>query len=674
MAVVLAVLVLVGACRGPGAPDEAGPDQPDLRLVSALSPFAACDELADYLRTEGSRLVGAFGLGGEHLAHGMPMVALDSGAEIATRAAAPGGDAAPKAGTDYSQTNVQEAGVDEPDLVKTDGRRLVAFTQGRLRVVDLSGGDPRLAASLKIADEYQSGDLLLAGDRVLVLHHAAPARPGPPLPGAPEVQEDRSTVAPELHQPRAQVTVVDISQMGSPRVVSELQLDGSLAAARMVDGVARLVLRSGPPRIAFALPSGPDEVKAVEQANRRLVEESTVDHWLPTYSYSEPGRPEAAASGRLGECREVVRPGAFSGLGMVSVLTVDAADPRPGPAATVVGAAGIVYASGRNLYVTSMRWPDPPVPAEPGDAPTAQMPIRPPATSEIHKFDISDKVRTRYLASGSVPGQLLNQFSMSEHGDHLRVATTIHAFNPGGNAEDSSESQLSVLRQEGAALAVVGHVGGLGRGERIYSVRFLGDRGYVVTFRQIDPLYVVDLSDPQRPAVRGELKIPGYSAYLHPVGEHRLLGVGQEATDQGRVQGTQLSLFDVSDPASPRRLAQTVLPQAHSEAEFDHHAFLHWPRTGLTLIPIQSHGEPGVVEDDARVQRRQAPQLRAPWSGAVAFAVGEDEVTEIGRLQHRDGHSIRRSVVAGDRLITVSDVGLLTSDLDSLTERSWLGF
>ena len=135
---------------------------------------------------------------------------------------------------------------------------------------------------------------------------------------------------------------------------------------------------------------------------------------------------------------------------------------------------------------------------------------------------------------------------------------------------------MSILTENDGVLEVVGAVGGLGKGERIFSVRFIGEVGYVVTFRQTDPLYTLNLADPTNPIVEGELKILGYSAYLHPLGDGLILGVGQDATEEGRTLGAQLSVFDVADPGNPKRVHQYTMPGASSDVEFDHRAFLYW--------------------------------------------------------------------------------------------------
>jgi len=297
-----------------------------------------------------------------------------------------------------------------------------------------------------------------------------------------------------------------------------------------------------------------------------------------------------------------------------------------------------------------------------------------PARTAIHAFDITDPAKARYVGSGDVPGRLLNQFSLSEHEGALRVATTSVTPSLSGDRAQpgpaQSQSRVTVLRPAGEEWVETGAVDGLGKGERIYAVRFLGATGYVVTFRQVDPLYVLDLRDPRAPRLTGELKITGYSAYLHPAGDRRLLGIGQEATDQGRRLGTQLSLFDVGDPKAPTKLAGAVLPQASSSAEDDHHAFLFWPATGLVVAPVRSYGGGGVVD-------RPQTAVKAPeqgFIGAVAFKVGDRAVAETARITHPGSTPIDRSLVVGGRLLTVSRVGVATNDLDTLADAGFLTF
>jgi uncharacterized secreted protein with C-terminal beta-propeller domain len=232
------------------------------------------------------------------------------------------------------------------------------------------------------------------------------------------------------------------------------------------------------------------------------------------------------------------------------------------------------------------------------------------------------------------------------------VASTALPITEGG-AQTESESSVTTFAERAGSLVPLGRVGGLGKGERVYAVRFVGDVGYVVTFRQVDPLYTVDLSVPSRPAVRGELKIRGYSAYLHPLGGGLLLGIGQDATGDGRIMGTQASLFDVSDLGQPRRIGSVVLSRGLSEVERDHHAFLWWPRAQTAVIPVTQHGE-------------------ALFTGVVALRVRRAGIAEAGHVSHppRDGvvPAIRRSLVVGDVLYTVSDTSVKASSLGTFAD------
>ncbi|HEX4979198.1 MAG TPA: beta-propeller domain-containing protein [Acidimicrobiales bacterium] len=617
--------LLVSACDPAGeqsAPTPTPTTTPPVELgpvdLIGLTTEGSCADLLGWLKAQASEhgvQSGPTLAGSRDFAAGGRVAAL-AGESEDTAGAVP---AQPLAGTDFSVTNVQEAGVDEPDVVKTDGSRLVALAAGSLRVVDLTGDGPKLTASLPLPGAH---GLFLDENRVLAIGSEQTSYPVP-------TGGFRGVVAPPTHQ--VTVTVVDIAEPSAPKVAGGVELDGSYVSARMIDGAVRVVLRSSPDALAQRVAVAGDRAAAV-------IEASTIDDWVPSHV----------------PCERVHHPSGSTGAALVSVVTIDPDDPRPSGGAAVAGAGETVYASAGRLYVTSSDW----AAAPEGDI---GRPANGPATS-IHAFDITDRSGARYVASGSVEGTLLNQFAMSEHEGVLRVATTSN--DP---ATGETTSQVVTLREADGALRPVGSLGGLGRTERIYAVRFLGDLGYVVTFRQTDPLYVVDLSDPAAPSLRGELKIPGFSSYLHPVGEGRLLGIGQNATDQGRRLGSQLSLFDVSDPANPKQLATHDLATYSSGAEYDHHAFLWWPQSSLAVVPVEGFWCPPNAGC-------APPPGGASPPGAVGVEVVGERLVERRRLEHPTGVPITRSVVVRGRLLTLSESGLLDSALDTLEPGAWTSF
>jgi hypothetical protein len=442
---------------------------------------------------------------------------------------------------------------------------------------------------------------------------------------------------------------VDVRDPARPSIASALTVDGQYLSARLIGGRARIVVRSEP-NFTFAFPRDGSEAEMTraKAENRRIVEASKETNWIPRYAVTDGGGRKTS-EGAL-SCDQAYRPQGFAGFGLLSVLTVDPANPDGKASTSVMADGSIVYASTTGLYVATSLWDR--------VEPAGDVIVRAPNTL-IHRFDITDPATARYRVSGLVTGTILNQFSMSEHEGHLRVATT-------GSSPASTESFVTVLSDDGAALREVGKVGGLGKGERIYAVRFLGDVGFVVTFRQTDPLYSLDLSNPAGPRVVGELKITGYSAYLHPIGDGLLLGVGQDATEEGRRLGSQVSVFDVSDLAKPRLLHKHALGQGGSAAEFDHHAFLWWPATKLAMVPMQSYGEDG----------------RTPFFGAVGMTAGRDALKELARVSHPKLNQnanefppmISRSVVIGTAVYTLSERGVLSSDLTTLADRAWVPF
>jgi uncharacterized secreted protein with C-terminal beta-propeller domain len=612
-----AVLVLLAAVTAatPGRP------APERRLPAGLQRFGGCEPFLVYAKQQALPLVGPYGLWGS--GRRLPRPRAVQLSPVST-------------GRDFSTTNVQEEGVDEPDTVKTDGTHLFTVTWRRVHALAVRG-TPRRVGSLALPTGYSGSQLLLHGTRLLVLGRSG--RGLELLPGGLR--------SPTRYDATTTLLDVDVSDPARMRIVRVLLIEGAYVGARLVDGVVRLVsIASVPDDLRFESPRGydPASLEASTARNREILASSSLEDWLPSYTFRD-FRRQKNATRALVQCRHAWRPAAFSGLGLLSVLTLDLERGlEVVDSDAILGDGEIVYASPNALYVATERWTDRPLPS----APTTTAPR--PRTA-IHKFATTGRT-TRYTASGSVPGFLLNQWSLSEHDGVLRVAST-DAPRWWSTAPDS-ESFVTTLAERDGALVGLGKTEGLGRGERIYAVRFAGDTGYVVTFRQVDPLYVLDLSEPTRPRVRGELKILGYSAYLHPVGEDLLLGVGQDATEQGRALGAQLSLFDVSTPARPQRLHSRTIGRGWSSVEWDHHAFLYWPPLRLAVVPVSAYDE--------------------GFNGAIGFRLGRKAgFDELGRVTH-GGAPVDRSVVVGDALFTVSYRGVKVNGLGSFGVRSWIEY
>lgn len=678
--VITAALAATSSCTGSGS--SAGPNLPPWAASAAIArlvTYDSCEQTLSALIESTKHVVGPYGWGGQRAtfysgADGLPIPAAgrEAAGDMAGSGAGPADAPAPAAelgaAPGYSGTNVHEAGVDEPDLVKTDGRRLLTVTDGVLRVTDVA--TRRLVGQLRLASQSWPDQILLYGDHALLIARGSMYT----LDG---VAMDRSMPTLLTRMPvGTELTVVDVS--GTPSVLSTIQLEGDYVDARQVGSVARLVLRSYP-QLPFTQPdAGLSERKATAE-NRRILQRSELADWLPDYRQTTAGQTR---SGELVGCDAVHHVRGTPATSMLTVTSLDlAGDVQLSSADSVSVATGgeTVYGTATSLYVAEspFGWAMPLAAAE--DLGGSSI-VRPDLQeTRIHKFDISGAGRPQYVASGSVAGFLLNQYSMSEYDQALRVATTLQPV--GGQCcvegQPTTHSAVTVLAQDGDRLVPIGAVDGLGKGERIYSVRFVGPVGYVVTFRETDPLYTIDLSDPQQPRVAGELKINGYSAYLHPAGDGRLIGVGQDATADGQVRGTQVSLFDVSDPAAPRRLASYQLAGASSEAEFDPHAFLYWPADQTIVVPVQGPYPNQVAPDDMYIAAGQALVLR----------VNGGEIDEVGMLTHQAKRvdrsapsdymvdaSIRRAVVIGSSLWTVSAAGVLVSDLQTLDGQQWIPF
>ena len=527
-----------------------------------------------------------------------------------------------------SGTNTQEEGVDEADILKTDGSYLYTVVGGELLVIDA-----RVPESLAVVGRVAVGDAVeafyLVGDRAVVLSR--------------EFESDTPEIMPEpvgrtgalartsiwwgsFFRARTVVTTIDLSDRAAPAVLHEATLDGSLVDSRAVDGRVYVVVENGlffPPPAVIDVPGG--TVFEGRAAYLGRVGGALVDS-LPAYTTTDyEGGAAVEGGGSLVEGAALYLPEETGGSQLVTVAAFDPQAGAAGPAAvtTVAGASGEVYASRDSLYVAATDYSSP----WRGGGETTQ----------LYKFSLGGDA-IPLDAIGAVDGTVLNQFSMDEEAGHFRIATT------SGWGDDASNA-VYVLAEDGDELEVVGAVEDLGLTERIYSARFEGDTAYVVTFRQTDPLHVIDLSDPTAPALVGELEIPGYSSYLQVIGNDLVLGLGRDADPEtGAVLGLQLSLFDVSDPANPSRVDVYSFGGdswgAWSEAEWDHHAISWFPDVGVLALPVTTDWDrpaalevlgvgAGGIELLGEVAH-DSPVLRSLRVGDVLFSMSAAEIRAHG--------------------------------------------
>ena len=671
-----------GACSATGNDsDEGGATTPttnlssdEIILTSGLITVDSCDALLDRIKDEALERVGPYGLDGQFGHFGpFPVDVMEEAAmDDASADSADAGSTAQltsggEGDRDFSGTNNQEVAVDEADLVKTDGRRLVTVSNNKVHVVDVSDNDPRLENTIQLPDEVWGGELFLNDDSALLMTTG-----WTDTPFMPTVDGIAADIAWYPGMPTGRLIELDLDE---GQIVRTLEFEGSYLSAREIDGTIRIALQATANRFAFVFPSNPGAEESAEDFNRELIRDSTIEQWIPTYRITEgSGRnPEVVEEGPIVDCDRVHLPAEFAGFGSLVIVTTDLDDGlHLGDAVSVFTDAQTVYASTDRMVVATPRWPE--FDSETGE-PKADSDYR----TALHSFDISDRDQADYVASGSVIGHLLNQYSLSEHDGYIRVATT--AGTPWNSID--SESYVTVLEEDDQVLQQVGQVDGLGRGERIFAVRFLGETAYVVTFEQIDPLYVIDLSDPERPETKGELKIPGFSTYLHPLDDGLLLGVGVDGDDDGATGGAVVSLFDVSDPSDPVRLDKMSLARfqdmqgedgrwghSYSPVDGDARAFTYWDDTAIVPVAWWMSQESGqrffelggteavmvTVDDDRLVERdRVTHPMRRECEGEQGRSVTYIEPDEL------------EAILAGD--LDPNDLGSTPGGLDPDQDR-----
>ena len=579
-AFVAGTLVTTSGPAGPSGPSGVagggGVDATPVAFQGELQTPASCDELLQHYVDRGVDLVGEYGWGGGRYYEGGLLDDIATADGLRAEAAAPvapgdlGNLSLPRTAITTSSdtgTNVQEAGVDEPDTVKTDGRLLVRLREAELTTYDVSGavgeggeGVEELG-SLDLGD-FHDGEILLVGDTVVAVGNDGTRPTGYDVYG--------SETAPQ----QTRVLRIDISDPAAPTLEQTVDYDAALVATRQHGTDVRVVLSKGLPELAFEDGrSGAGDL----DANRALVEQTTLDDWLPHVAV-DGGEPTDLLS-----CDRVALPRDEIGLATMAVVGFGADSPGETEALGLAGDASLTYESTDHLYLATgggdvgfggfARCFDC-VGFAPGSSDGG--------TTHVYDFEL-DGTSATYVGAGEVEGSVRDRWSMDESDGVLRLAV-------GPSSETDNANSVVTLRADGDELVEVGRLDRLGVGEEIKAVRWFDDLAVVVTFRQIDPLHAVDLSDDDAPTLLGELKIPGFSTYLHPLGPRRIVGVGSDGGS-----GAQAGLFDLTDVTSPRQLDVTSYGRGtYATAGDDPRQFTWLPEERIVLTVV-SKGRTGFV-------------------------------------------------------------------------------
>lgn len=589
LALCVPVVVFAAAC--------AEDPEPQVRAVdSRLRAVASCDDLLGALREdaearvldEAERLIDSYDDAVSYGGGWLPSGGLDAGGVLEVA------DASESAPTHFTDTNTQEAGVDEPDFVKTDGSRIFLI-HGDEVLVFASWPAEKTKQVDQLAIEGSPFSMFLAGDRLVVYSNVSFVDDGSSGVGTTSpigvlgVDAAWGVDYPYSYRAFTKITVVDVAA-NAPTVLSERYVEGWFRDARRHQNIVRTVIESPTwqPQWGGTYPSywGEDglvsrdryvaSVHAWLEERLAAIAAQDLDGFLPDELVREGGALVEVAP----RCDRFYAPmPGQTRYGMAQVLTTDLEDLGAPGGLFVLGHPSVVYSSADMLVLAQENWS------------WATFGSLAEHSTIVHAFALQG-ASTTYVGSGAVAGGVRDQFSIDEHEGVVRIALTEEVYEPTEPnvwVPPSTRNRIVTLRPEGGALVEAGRTPDMAVGERIFSVRYVGDRGYVVTFRQVDPLFVVDLSDPAAPEVLGEVEIPGFSTYMHPLSDTHLLTIGQYIDPVTLAsEGMQLQMFDVSDPTAPSQLHARVVG-GYSAAQYDHKAFVFDPVTDLLAVPVDRY-------------------------------------------------------------------------------------
>lgn len=569
-------------------------------------------------------------------------------------------------GVDFTDTNRQEKDVDEADIIKTNGDYIYVATD---QAIDIFQAWPpeefhKVASySLESDDSviFEAPTLYLAGEELILIQ-----------------ETNIGTLVDAKRQ--TQVSVIDVTNPAAPTLIRKKVIDGYLVGSRRIGDLLHLIVshslqdhlvydfeypeidwevqaRSCSDNEREAAPAKDEIAKAVSETieiNRQRIAATSLGDWLPQHGNGEYMR--------LVSCTDFMKDASTGQGSLTGLLSLNISGKNsPEQITFIKGYAHQVYASTESIYLAS----HPPLFFDSLDVDGE---IK--GATDIHRFEIGTNHRFhQYIGSGNVPGYIFSSFLMGEHDSTFRIATT--------SRDRGSEvsNNLYVLDSEGPDLAIIGKIENIAPGEQIYAARFLGKKAYLVTFKKIDPLFVIDLADPRQPMIAGELKMPGYSTYLHPLDENHIIGLGKDAEDMGSFawfQGLKLALFDVSADQSPVIADETIIGSRGTEsaALSDHHAFTFDPESGVLALPLSLHegGEGGSERGEFQYNGVQLFQI-SDANGIDLLA--EIELPDTGTAPLRTtliGDDTREVLYVMDRsklyLVDLDDPNTIQAELD----------
>ncbi|MEM5793788.1 MAG: beta-propeller domain-containing protein [Candidatus Aenigmatarchaeota archaeon] len=621
-----------------------------------LKKFSSYEELKNFVKSSSEQYLPLVGIG---IAREYGIESIKTGAPLAVPAA-----------QEYSATNVQVVGVDEADVVKTDGQYIYSVYGNNLTIVEAYPLENAKVVS-KISLNKSIEGIFINKDKLVIFASESYFYPLP-------LREYRGGLIPYYrYTPKTYIYVYDVSDKANPKVTREVYLNGSYYDSRMIGDYVYVIVNE-------PLEFYEDEIilPSVVEGNKVKEVKAEEIYYSPIFDYSYSFTNVIALNTQNDEEE-------------INVKTF------------LIGATQNLYVSSNNIYIVYTKTYSiydfyeriideailPVVPQEvkekieevkesniniydkmnkieevienytktlnPEQAASFMKElqnryekvmeeiIKELEKTIIHKISISEG-NIEYKVSGEVPGSVLNQFSMDEDNNHFRIATTSSYGREVFNNIYTLDENLNIL----------GKIENIARTERIFAVRFVGDKAYMVTFRRTDPLFVIDLEDETNPKILGELKIPGYSDYLHPYDGTHLIGIGKDADDQGRELGVKISLFDVSDFSNPKEISKIVIGTrgSYTLVSSDHKAFLFSKSKNLLVIPVS------VAEN--YIQK---------WQGAYVFNITQEGISERGRISHTEkpydyDYEIKRTLYIDDILYTISNKMIKMNSLESLEE------